>query len=66
MPPPSATERGPTIILELARERLAAAARYRDMARYMSDDATRAVLIDTAAEFERMAFTMDPSIPLRD
>ena len=62
--PRSATERGPCVTL--AHERLAAAARYRGMARYMPDDATRAALIDTAAEFERMASTMDPSIPLLD
>ena len=42
--------------LEEAQRRLVAAARYRDVARYLFDARTRAALIDTAVEFERMAW----------
>lgn len=38
-----------------AQRRLSAAARYRDMARFMFDKGARAALFDTAAEFERTA-----------
>ena len=41
--------------LKEAQRRLAAAARYRDMARFMFDKGARAALIGTAAEFERTA-----------
>jgi hypothetical protein len=44
-----------TLSFEEALRRLAAAARYRRMAREFADPATREALIETAAEFERSA-----------
>ena len=40
---------------EDAHQRLATAARYRDLARYTFDASTRVALIETAAQFEREA-----------
>lgn len=43
------------LTFEQTERKLAAAARYRDMARYMADAETRTALVETAAEFERAA-----------
>jgi hypothetical protein len=43
------------VTFEEARRRLAAAARYREQARFTLDYSTRLALVETAWEFERMA-----------